>query len=132
MQILKKEITRDLERKKKAKRNTIESIKALYESRRMILSAFKNWFISVQSTKKIGNPDVSTDVTKVSDCLSLKILTPKEMLQRLLIALAQIKTGKNKYHYVLYIYIYLQLYWNGCSTWVFSCKFGAYFQNISS
>ena len=73
----------------------------------MILSAFKDWIISVQPTKKIENPNVSTGVTKVSDCLSLKILTPKEMLQKLSIALAQIKTGKNKYHYILYIYIYI-------------------------
>ena len=75
----------------------------------MILSAFKDWIISVQPTKKIGNPDVSTGVTKVSDCLSLKILTPKEMLQKLSIGLAQIKTGKNKYHYILYIYIYIYI-----------------------
>ena len=35
-------------------------------------------------------------IVKVSDHSSFKILRPKQMLQRLLIALAQIKTGNTR------------------------------------
>ena len=45
----------------------------------MFLSAFKSGLFPLKSTKRIG----------------LKILTPKQMLQRLPIALAQVKAGNN-------------------------------------
>ena len=51
---------------------------------------------------------MSTRVAKVSDRSSLKIRTPKQMLQRLTIALAQVKAGNtsknllNKFHQIKY------------------------------
>ena len=53
--------------------------KKLYESREMLLNAFKKGLFPLKSTKGTG----------------LKILTSKQMLQRLRIALAQVKAGNN-------------------------------------
>ena len=66
-------------RKKKirVKINTSDSISALYEGRELTLNAFKNGIFPIKATK--GE--------------RLKILTPKQMLRRLPIALLQVKTG---------------------------------------
>ena len=60
----------------------------LFDSNETVLEAFdsKIFRIKFEST---GFSD------KVSDHSNLKILTPKQMLQRLPIALAQVKTGNN-------------------------------------
>ena len=52
----------------------------------MVLNGFKS---KIFLTKSTGTGILNTDNSK------LKILTPKQMLQRLLIALAQVKTGNN-------------------------------------
>ena len=69
-----KSIPRTAEGKDK-KRNTYESTYALYEGRELILNAFRSGMFPIKGTKGEG----------------LKILTPKQMLQRLPIALAQVK-----------------------------------------
>ena len=68
----------DQEQKKvRIERDTYESAYALYEGRELTLNAFKRGIFPMKETHDEG----------------LKILTPKQMLQRLLIALAQVKAG---------------------------------------
>ena len=60
----------------------------------MVLNAFKSGVFPLQPTEVSGNSGMSDCVTKVSDRFSLKILTPKQMLERLPITLAKLKAGK--------------------------------------
>ena len=62
--------------KDKYKKETYESTLALYEDRDLILNACKIVIFPIKNTRK--RP---------------KILTPKQMIQRLPIALAQVKAG---------------------------------------
>ena len=73
-------------RKKKEKGVTINNLNNFDEAREMILNGFKS---KILLTKSTGTGLFNTDNSK------LKILTPKQMLQRLPIALAQIKAGNN-------------------------------------
>ena len=59
------------------KRNTFESVNALQEDRELILNAFRSGIFPMKEKQGKG----------------LKMLTPKQMLQRLPIALAQVKGG---------------------------------------
>ena len=59
----------------------------------MVLNNFKSGIFSLQPAEGTGYPVMSARITKVSDRSSLKILTRKQMLQRLPIALAQVKAG---------------------------------------
>ena len=62
---------------KDKKQNTFVSVNALYEGRELTINAFRNGILPTKATK--GK--------------RLKILTPKQMPQRLTIALAQVKAG---------------------------------------
>ena len=64
---------------KKQKKNILNSVENLYYGRELVINAFKSGLFSLKSTTGKG----------------LKILTPKQMLQRLLMALAQVKAGNN-------------------------------------
>ena len=64
---------------KKRKKNVFDSIKNLYKGRELVINAFKSGLFSLKSTTGKG----------------LKILTPKQLLQRLPIAFAQVKAGNN-------------------------------------
>ena len=66
-------------KEKKKKRNTSDSESALYECRELTSNGFKSGIFPIEATKGEG----------------LKILAPKQMLQRLPIALAEVKTGNN-------------------------------------
>ena len=57
-----------------------------YEARERVLNGFKS---KIFLTKSTGTGLFNTDNSK------LKVLTPKQMLQRLPIALAQVKVGNN-------------------------------------
>ena len=71
-------INLDQDQKKiRKKRNTYESVNALYENRELTLNAFKSEIFPIKAIKGKG----------------LKILTLKQMLQRLPIALAEVKAG---------------------------------------
>ena len=59
----------------------------------MVTNSFKCGNFPLQLAEGTGNPGLSACVTNFSDRFSLKILTPKEVLQRLPIALAQLKAG---------------------------------------
>ena len=64
----------------------IESLYSFYKGREKILNAFESKIFSIKSNGAgILNPDHS----------KLKVITPKQMHQRLPTALAQVKTGNN-------------------------------------
>ena len=72
--------------KKQEKEIILEDLYNFFEGRENILDAFESKIFSIKSKGAgILNPDHS----------KLKILTPKQMLQRLPIALAQVKAGNN-------------------------------------
>ena len=62
---------------KDKERNTLESANALYEGQELVLTAFRSGILPIKETK--GK--------------ELKILTPKQVLQRLPTALKQVKAG---------------------------------------
>ena len=69
----------------KLKKNTFDSVKALYEGRELALNTFRSGILPIKATQGKGPPlDFATQ---------LKILTPNQMLQKLPIALAQVKAG---------------------------------------
>ena len=63
----------------KKQKNILYSAQNLYYGRELVINAFKSGLFPLKSTTGTG----------------LKILTPKQMLQRLPIALAQVKAGNN-------------------------------------
>ena len=72
--------------KKQEKEIFLKSLYSFYKGREKILNAFESKIFSIKSKGAgILNPDHS----------KLKILTPKQMLQRLPIALAQVKASNN-------------------------------------
>ena len=62
-----------------------------YEAREIIVNGFKS---KIFLTKSTGTGLFNTDNSKV------KILSPKQMLQRLPIALAQVKAGNNSENFL--------------------------------
>ena len=64
---------------KKNKKNILNSTQNLYYGRELVINAFKSELFPLKSTTGTG----------------LKVLTPKQMLQRLPIALTQVKAGNN-------------------------------------
>ena len=71
---------------KEIKEITLDNLNNFYEAREMVLNGFKSKIFLIKST---GTGIFNTDNSK------LKILTPKQMFQRLPIALAQVKAGNN-------------------------------------
>ena len=74
------------EEKKREKKIVKKNLIKFYGGREASLNAFKS---KIFLTKSTGSGILDTDNSK------LKILTPKQMLQRLPIALAQVKVGNN-------------------------------------
>ena len=70
---------RDTEGGEKLKRDSIETLDALYETREIVLNAFQSRIFPLKATQGTGNPGMSARVAKDSDRFSLKILTPKQM-----------------------------------------------------
>ena len=73
-------------RKNKKKKIVKKNLYNFYKAREMILNGFKSKIFLTKSTR---TGVLNTDNT------NLKILTSKQMLQRLPIALAQVKAGNN-------------------------------------
>ena len=67
---------------------TIKNVKNLYESRQEIIDLFNNY-------SKIKSESVYRSKQNETKGKGLKVLTPKQMLQRLPIVLAQVKAGNN-------------------------------------
>ena len=72
-------------REKPREKNICKNLHTLFEGRERVLNAFESKIFPIEF-------EVFSD--KVSDNSNLSILTHKQMLQRLPIALAQEKTGK--------------------------------------
>ena len=64
---------------KKNKTKILSTAKNLYDRRELVINAFKSGLFPLKSTTETG----------------LKILTIKQLLQRLSIALAEVKAGNN-------------------------------------
>ena len=67
---------------------TIRNVKNLYDSRQKVIDLFHNY-------SKIKSESIYRSKHDETKGKRLKILTPKQMLQRLSIALAQVKAGNN-------------------------------------
>ena len=67
-------------------KDTLSTLNNFYDVREMVLNGFKS---KIFLTKSTGAGLFNTNDSK------LKVLTPKQMLQRLPIALAQVKAGNN-------------------------------------
>ena len=80
------ERTKPRGKKKKEKEIVSNNLYKFYDGREIVLNGFKSKIFLKKST---GTGILNTDNSK------LKILTPKQMLQRLPIALAQVKAGNN-------------------------------------
>ena len=79
-------INLDQERLKiEIKKETYERAYALYEGRELTLNAFRSGIFTIKETQRKGWPS--------NLATWLKILTPKQMPQRLPIAIAQVKAG---------------------------------------
>ena len=74
-------------KKIKKKKNTKEILQNLYNSRQNIIDLLNN-------NSRIKSEAIY-EANRKATGTRLKILTPRQMLQRLPIALAQVKTGKN-------------------------------------
>ena len=68
----------------KAQKNTLYNIEMLYKARNEAIKFYDDYSLMMSEAK-----------TKATKGTGLKILTPKQMLQRLPIALAQVKAGNN-------------------------------------
>ena len=66
----------------------IKNVKSLYDSRQKIIDLFNSY-------SKIRSEALYKSKQNKTEGKALKILTPKHMLQRLPIALAQVKAGNN-------------------------------------
>ena len=67
---------------------TIKNVKNLYDSRQETIDLFNSY-------SKIRSEALCKSKQNKTEGTGLKILTPKQMLQRLPIALAQVKAGNN-------------------------------------
>ena len=80
------EIKRGSEKTKEQK-NAIYNIEMLYKARKEAINFFDDYSLMVSEAKTKAKNKISSK--------GLKILTPKQMLQRLAIALVQVKAGNN-------------------------------------
>ena len=74
--------------KSKKQLYTIKNVKNLYDSRQKIIDLLNDY-------SKIRSEAIYKEKHDKKEGKGLKILTPKQMLQRLPIALAQVKAGNN-------------------------------------
>ena len=99
--IFKKKTKPQNPKKKQENKDTLKNLYALFEGRERVLNAFDSKIFPI----KIEGTGFSD---KVSDHSNLKILTPKQILQRLPIALALVKAGNtsenllNKIRQIIY------------------------------
>ena len=74
-------------KKSKEQRNTIYKIKMLYKARKEAIKFFDDYSLMISEAKNKAKNNTGSQ--------GMKILTPKQMLQRLPIALAQVKADNN-------------------------------------
>ena len=88
---------------KDKKRNTFGSVNAFYGSRGLTLNDFRSEIFRTKAKQGKGRPRMLASrpshlspvalIAKISDHSNLKILIPKQIIQRLPIALALVKAG---------------------------------------
>ena len=71
-------------KKSREHKNAIHNIEMLYKARKKVIKLYDDYSLMVSEAKN-----------KAIQGTGLKILTPKQMLQRLPIGLAQVKAGNN-------------------------------------
>ena len=81
---------RDPEKKKS---DVLNSVTEFVKGREMVLTAFKSGIFKVSKESQEGKG--ANEMSRVNASEGLKILTPNQMLERLPIALAQVKAGNN-------------------------------------
>ena len=84
--------------RKKKKIDTIDDLNTFCKGRETVVNAFKSGIFSLQLTTVASNIGVLARIARVSDSQVLdhaspKILNPKQMIQRLSIAPAQVQAG---------------------------------------
>ena len=90
--------------KKQKKTDTLKNLHALFHCRERVVDAFESgiFSIKIEGTSFLDLARVAKVFDcrrdRVSDHSNLKILTPKQVLQRLPIGLAQIKAGNTSEH----------------------------------
>ena len=74
---------------------TVKDATILFNGRQHVLNAFESGIFpkGKQGKRFTSTVDIIACIAKVSDCKQHKILTPKQILQRLPIALVQVKAG---------------------------------------
>ena len=75
---------------------TIRNVKSLYDLRQKIIHLFNNY-------SKIKSKSIYRSKHDETKGIRLKILTPKQMLQRLPIVFAQVKVGNNSREFIILI-----------------------------
>ena len=78
---------------KKLKSDVLDSVLALVKGRELMYNAFRSGIF--HRLEKSQEGEGANEISKVNASERLKILTPNQMLKRLLIALAQVKAGNN-------------------------------------
>ena len=84
--------------RKKKKTDTIDNLNTFCKGRETVVNAFKSGIFSLQLTKVASNIGALARISRVSDSqvldhASRKILNPKQMIQRLSIAPAQVQAS---------------------------------------
>ena len=101
--------------RKKKKGDTINNLYNFFDARKIVLNGFKS---KIFLTNSKGSGILNSDQSK------LKILTPKQMLQRLPIALTQVKAGNNSEKLLNEIrnYLYEIIIWNEITHSLYEAK----------
>ena len=80
------------------KKDVLESASVIFDGRENVFNGFKSGTFSIAPVEGIGRPEMLDHVAEVSNRSHLKILSPKQILQRLPIALTKLKAG-NTFEY---------------------------------
>ena len=73
------------------KKDVLESVSVIFDGRENVFHGFKSGTFSIAPVEGIGRPEMLDHVAEVSNRSHLKILSPKQILQRL--PIAQLKAG---------------------------------------
>ena len=77
-----------IDKKTTAQKGVINNLKTFYNSRKEIINVFRDYI------EMLSDANYNAKQNK-TEGIRLKILTPKQMLQRLSVALSQVKAGNN-------------------------------------
>ena len=78
------------------KNDTLKSVSVDFDGRDLVFNGFKSAIFPIRPTEGIGLPGILNRVVRVfdrEDCSHLKVLIPKQMLQRLTMAHTQVRAG---------------------------------------